>query len=251
MAAGLAPSASRWWQGHEQQQRVQQARDKLATEAAAQKEALANDRGTVIADLRMFQATGQHEKVIGLAARYRLADDKDVQAIYQQSANALSHRQTVERMRALAAAQCRPVVAIERVKQLVLENSPTFVDINTENWTATRLPTAGALGAIQQQVRTYLAGSALDRHAHDAPQHARRFVADELRRDHTPRLHPIVVAQLLDNATAEPFACVWRVNGNIDAPATSRGGVDVVIWMAPAANEQTLDFDLLSARKGR
>jgi hypothetical protein len=245
LIAGLAPSANRWWQGHRQQQRIDDARNKLASEATAARQALATQRDAILAELRSLQAAGQHDAVIALAARYRLADDKDVHAIYQQSANAVSLRQTLERMRALTAAQCQTATAVAAVRQLVQDNHPALRPIDTANWTAAPLPAVASLPAIQQQVRGYLSAPKSEVHSHESSPPTKPFTAGELHRDHSPRLQPAVVAQLLDDAAAAAYACVWRVSGSAGSPAR---GFDVVIWLAPAANEKMLDYDVLSAR---
>ena len=237
LSAALAPSARRAWQQHREVQRLEAARAALANETAAQKAALAERRDVVLAELSALQGAGKHDEVMRLASRYRLADDADIQSIFRLSAAAVSQRQTLERMRALAATQCSADAAIVAVQALDAAPAPA-PSATAATWSATALPLRDSLGAIRAQIRR-----ALDTPRHEGEsEHAPHG-------EHAPRLHPFVIQSLLnEQETGVVPACVWRVARQASATAPTPTNA-WTIWLAPSANERTLDFGVLAAPK--
>ena len=231
LSAALAPSALRAWQQHREVQRLEAARAALANETAAQKAALAERRDAVLAELRALQGAGKHDEVMRLASRYRLADDADIQSIFRLSAAAVSQRQTLERMRSLTATQCTADAAIATVKALDAVPVPSDT---SGTWSATALPLRDSLGAIRAQIRRNLDTPRREGEAEHTPHG-----------EHVPRLHPFVMQSLFDDQEAAVVpACVWRVARQASAPASA---AEWTIWLAPSANERTLDFGVLAA----
>lgn len=242
LSAGLAPSALRYWQTAQQEARAEAARASLAAEKSAQVQALGSQRAAILQEMRQLQAGDKHQDAIALASRFRLAEDAELHSLYQASANLLSFRQTLERMRALTAAQCTSDNAVSAAREVIGENYPSLAATEITGWTAVSLPAATVLPSIQRQVREIGSSSPAGDHDHRVSSAARTWSPAALHREHPVRPHPAVVSQLLDNAAAELYLCAWRVRG---AAGSASNRFELDLWMTPAANERMLDYGLL------
>jgi hypothetical protein len=120
-----------------------------------------------------------------LASRYRLADDADIQSIFRLSAAAVSQRQTLERMRALAATQCSADAAIAAVQALDAAPAPAL-------GYGRNLVGHGAAAARFAGGHSRADSTRLETPRHEGEgEHAPHG-------EHAPRLHPFVIQSLLN-----------------------------------------------------
>lgn len=243
VVAGAVPLVSRWYAERQRQTELERQREAVQTETSVQKAELTASKPRLLAELGALQAAGEHEKVLALAGRYRLADDKDIRAIYARSAAQVGFRQTIERMGALAQAQCTVSAAVESARSAFAEAFPE-ASVSAVGWSARKLDTTAFLPQIRERFRT-LFGTAP--RATDAARDRPGSLLDALRAE-PPRLQPFIAYQLREIEDAMPPICVWQVNGTWAAAgqANTAKPFEMILWLAPSADEHTLTRDVLS-----
>jgi hypothetical protein len=243
LAAGLVPAASRWYAEQQREAAIERQRRAVLAQAQTQQGELAANRPQLLAELGALQAAGEHEKVLALAGRYRLADDKQVQALYTRSAAEVNLKQTLARMAELAQAQCTERNAVDSARGAFAQAFPAAPSISTGEWSATRLDTAAFVEPIRARVRA-LIDSTGNGTTHEQARPG--SVLDALRGDHPPRLHPAVLHQLMQDTQAQPALCVWSVGGTWAAAGNPARPFEMTLWLGPSATERTMTRDVLS-----
>ena len=248
LVAGLVPAASRWYAERNREVAFEQQRRAVRAETEAQTAELAVKKPQVLAELGALQAAGEHEKVLAKASRYRLANDREVQALYAQSAAQVNLKQTLQRMTAFAQAQCTSGNAVESAREAFAQAFPEAQPVVTTNWSAQRLETAAVAQPIRERLRALI--DATDKRASLAHGQAQSGSAlDALRGDHPPRLHPAVLLQLMRDTPEFPAVCVWHIAGTWGAAGqagTPGKPFAMTMWLAPSATERTMTRDVLS-----
>lgn len=246
---GLFAPASRWYQQRAHARDAQRQRDALGVETEAVRADLAQNKNDVLARMRALQSAGEHAQVMDLAARYRLADDKDVQSIYVRSAAAVSAQQTRQRIHDLAGSLCTSQEAASIAWQALAKGFGANSAPDASAWTLERLNSADYLTRVRERIRSFSTELQHDpeqahAHAHDGGE----SFLDSLRGVHPPRLHPVVVQEVFDEPAELATVCVWRVIGK--TPATvgvaQAGSFQMVLWLAPSLTERTMEYDVLS-----
>jgi len=243
LAAGLVPAGSRWYAERQRETALERQRRAVLAQAQAQQSELATNKPQLLDELGALQAAGEHEKVLALAARYRLADDKEVQAFYARSAADVNLKQALARMAELAQTRCTERNAVDSARSAFAQAFTAAPSISSGDWSAARLDTAAFVEPIRTRVRA-LIGSKDKSMAHE--QARPDSMLDALRGDHAPRLHPAVLHQLLQDTQAQPALCVWRVSGTWVAAGSAAKPFEMTLWLAPSATERTLTHDVLS-----
>jgi len=239
LAAGLVPAASRWYAERQRETAIERQRRAVLAQAQAQQSELTANKPQLLVELGALQSAGEHEKVLALAARYRLAEDKEVQAFYARSAAQVNLKQALARMAELAQTLCTERNAVDSARSAFAEAFPQAPSISTGEWSATGLDTAAFVESIRTRVRVLSKGRTHEQARPDS-------VLDALRGDHPPRLHPAVLHQLMQDTQAQPALCVWRVNGTWGAAGNPVKPFEMTLWLAPSATERSMTRDVLS-----
>ena len=257
LAAGLAPMASRWYQEHAQRTRAEAQQAQVRQEAEAQKAELQARRPEILAELTQLQAAGEHDKVLALAGRYRLASDAEVRAIHARSAQELSLRQTLDRMAALAAEHCTEPSARRVAETLFTEAYPDAGAQPAQAWTLQQLPLPEFVEPMRTRIREWASIKPSESHEHEHGHgHSHAHEAAEspleaLRGDHAPRINPAVGFAIMRGLRVDGLACVWRVKGEAVIPQNGqnvRKPFELRMWMAPSATERGLERDVFSVQ---
>ena len=242
LAAGLWPWASRLY---DERQRETQVRDRAATlaqEVAAQKNELAANKPRLLSEIKALQANGQHADVMKMAARYRLAEDADMHAVFVRSAENVSFQQLTARMEQLVAKSCTGIQALQTAGTALSILYPEIKQASSEGWQSERLDIAPRLGQIRGRLVQWSKPPAASTTKPTDP-------LGILRAAHTPRLLPQIQHTLLTSNDPSSLVCAWRVKGTlVDASQSTpvKRPFDMVIWFAPSANERMLEHDFLS-----
>jgi len=246
---GLLGPVSRWYRQHARVRDAQRQRDALGVETQAVRADLAANKTQVLTRLQALQSAGEHAQVMGLAARYRLADDKDIRPIYIRSAAAVSAQQTRQRIHDLAGSLCTSQEAASIAGQAVAKGFGAISAPDASAWTLQRLNSADYLTRVRERIRSFSAKSQhyseqAHAHAHDDVE----SLLDSLRGVHPPRLHPVVVQEVFDEPAELATVCVWRVIGKTPAMAgaAKAESFQMDLWLAPSLTERTMEYDVLS-----
>lgn len=242
LAAGLWPWASRLYDEHRRGTQVRDRAAALAQEVAAQKTELAANKPRLLSEIKALQANGQHTDVMKMAARYRLAEDADLHAVFVRSAEYVSFQQLTARMEQLVAKGCTGIQAMQTAVVALTILYPEIKQASSEGWQSERLDIAPRLGQIRGRLAEWS----------KPPPASTTKPTDPLgilRAAHTPRLLPQIYQTLLTASDPSSLLCAWRVKGvlaDASQSAPVRRPFDMVIWFAPSANERTLEHDFLS-----
>lgn len=242
LAAGLWPWATRLYDEHQREAQVRDRASALAREVAAQKAEVAANKPRLLDEIKALQANGQHIDVMKMAARYRLAEDADMHAVYVRSAEYVSFQQLTARMEQLVAKSCTGIQAMQTAGVALTILYPDVKQASSEGWQTERLDIAPHLVQIRERLVEWS----------KAPAASPTKPTDPLailRAAHTPRLLPQIQQTLLTAPDPSSLMCAWRVKGALVDAAQSksvRRPFDMVIWFAPSANERTLEHDVLS-----
>ena len=248
--AGLAPLATRWYQGYAEHARIEAQQADLQRQVQVQAAELQARKPEILAELTRLQSSGEHAMVITLASRYRLADDAEVRALHTRSAQALSLRQTQDRMAALAAEHCTESSTRQMVESMFTEAYPDARIVSAQDWLLQKMVLSEFEEPIRSRVREWTSVKSSE-HDHLHSHEFKASALDALRGDHAPRVSPAVVFSIMQRLRMEELACVWRIQGKV---ALNQGGkslpkpFDLVIWMAPSATERGMERDVLSVR---
>ena len=252
--AGLAPLATRWYQGYAEHARIKAQQADLQRQVLEQAAELQARKPEILAELTRLQSSGEHAMVITLASRYRLADDAEVRALHTRSAQALSLRQTQDRMAALAAEHCTESSTRQMVESMFTEAYPDARMVSAQDWLLQKMVLSEFEEPIRSRVREWASikpseheHSHADSHSHESKASA----LDALRGDHAPRVSPAVVFSIMQGLRMEELACVWRIKGKIALNHDGKSSpkpFDVLVWMAPSATERGMERDVLSVR---
>lgn len=252
--AGLAPLATRWYQGYAEHARIEAQQADLQRQVQAQAAELQARKPEILAELTRLQSSGEHAMVITLAGRYRLADDAEVRAIHARSAQALNLRQTQDRMAALAAEHCTESSTRQMVESLFTEAYPGARMVSAQDWLLQKMVLSEFEEPIRSRVREWASVKPSEHahsHGHSHGHEPKASALDALRGDHAPRVSPAVIFSIMQGLRMEELACVWRVKGKVDLNHDGKSSpkpFDLVVWMAPSATERGMERDVLSVR---
>ncbi|MBN8558544.1 MAG: hypothetical protein J0L74_12875 [Burkholderiales bacterium] len=253
LAVGLGPMMSRLYQEHLRRDKVEQQQAQLQQEVARQTEALQANKPEVMAEIRALQASGQHDRVLQIASQYRLVNDADIRALYSQSAQEVSLRQTLDRMEAFASEHCNEATVRESIGAAFAEAYPDAPSGQASQWEIKRLDTSAHVSQIHRRIRAW---SQLSVTVHDSekPGHSSLTAAstlEALRGTHRPRIQPAVAYMLMQGKDVARWACVWRVTGSfkpqITGPLPTRAFV-LNMWLVPSATERGMERDILDIK---
>ena len=252
--AGLAPVAARWYQGYAEQARAETRQAELQKQLQAQTTELQARKPEILAELAQLQSAGEHDKVVALASRYRLADDTEVRALHARSAQALSLRQTQDRMATLAAGFCTESSVRQMAETLFAQAYPAAPKVSAQDWQVQRLGVSAFEEPMRRRVREWGSAKPAEHgHAHGPTGHQGPTVSalEALRGDHAPRVNPAVVFSIMQGLRVEVLVCVWRIKGhaavNPDGTALPKP-FEMVVWMAPSGTERGMERDVLSVQ---
>ncbi len=246
-AAGVGPTAVRWWDNREQFETARAAQAAQAAQKAQvdaftreQRAAVSAKKTEILALLTQQQSAGQHELVMQTAAKYRLANDADIQNLYRVSAETVSNRQLLTRFRDVVRSQCTGIQAQQTASAVIRSVLGGDAQVSSIQWQYDRLDDAQVAPLIEARARELLGTASNDVSSNAAPTPLARA-----RAGHTPRLHPLVAFTLLNPTEGSALSCAWRVRG-------ARSGVvpsfDLTLWYAPSSNERTLEHDVLALK---
>lgn len=246
--AGLGPTALRWWDNRQQYeagsavQAAQVAQAARVEELAREQRAMVDANKTQILKLlTQQQSAGQHELVMQTAAKYRLANDADIQNLYRVSAQVVSNGQLLSRFRELVRSQCTDNQAQQTASAIMGGMFKEGAQLSSSEWNYERLDDAQVAPLILVRIRELLSATNKVQSNNAATTPLMRA-----RGDHTPRLHPLVAFTLLnaqDGTSA--LACAWRVRGLASATVPS---FDLTLWYAPSSSERLLEHDVLELK---
>ena len=242
-AAGLMPFAQRWWDGRkfEQAALAAQAARAVQISALAREQSLlaSANKNNIMKQLLQLQSTGQHSAVMHEAAKYRLADDPDIQNVYRISANEISNTQLLQRFRDLIATQCTGIQAQQTATVTMAVLFAADAPVSTSQWKYERLDSAHVLPLIRKRFVELMNAASDSKSSSDVSSPLARA-----RAVHALRLQPLVATSLLNQAAeAAELVCAWRVRGT---GAKAAHSFDLTLWYAPSANERTLEYDVLA-----
>ena len=247
LAAGLGPTALRWWDNRQQYETGRAAQAAQAAQTAKVDELTREQSATVRANkteilklLTQQQAAGQHELVMQTAAKYRLAKDADIHNLYRISAEEVSNAQLLTRFRDLVVSQCTGIQAQQTASAIMRSALSGDAQISTSQWQYERLDDAQAAPLIRARVSELLSATSSTSSENAAPTPLMRA-----RAAHTPRLHPLVAFTLLNAAEGSALSCAWRVRGASTGAAPT---FDLTLWYAPSSSERSLEHDVLALK---
>ena len=241
LVAGLWPLANRLYGEYQRDTQARERANALAQEVSAQKAYLLANRQSVLDELKSLQASARHADVMKLAARYRLADDAELHALFVRSAEQVSTQQLLARMEQLVAKNCTGIQATQTVATALSTLFPDVKQASSAGWASERLDAMTLLPQIRDRLKDWA----------KPPTVAAQFQDNltKVRAAHTPRLQPPVYQALLTGSDPSALICVWRVKGTWPAsgqPDAAMKPFEMVIWYAPSATERTLEHDVLS-----
>ncbi len=243
LAAGLGPTALRWWENREQYEAGRAAQAAQAAQTAKVDELTREQRAAVSANktgilklLTQQQSAGQHELVMQTAAKYRLANDADIQNLYRVSAETVSNGQLLTRFRDLVKSQCTGIQAQQTASAIIRSALSGDAQISTNQWQYERLDDSQIAPLIQARVRELLSATSSNVSSNAAPTPLMRA-----RAAHTPRLHPLVAFTLINGTEGPALSCAWRVRSAGASPS-----FDLTLWYAPSSSERSLEHDVLA-----
>lgn len=241
-AAGLGPSLLRWWDNRQEfeagraKQEAQAAKvDALTVE---QRAAVSANKTEILKLLTQQQAAGQHELVMQTAAKYRLANDADIQNLYRVSAETVSNGQLLTRFRDLIKSQCTGIQAQQTASAIIRSVLSGGAQISTSQWQYERLDDSQIAPLIQARVRELMRATSNNISSNSAPTPLMRA-----RAYHTPRLHPLVAFTLINGTEGSALSCAWRVRSAGASPS-----FDLTLWYAPSSSERSLEHDVLALK---
>ena len=139
----------------------------MRKEAEAKKAELQARRPEIMGEINELEAEGEHDKVLALAGRYRLASDAEVRAIHARSAQELSLRQTLDRMAALAAEHCTEPSARRVAETLFTEAYPDAGAQPAQAWTLQQLPLPEFVEPMRTRIREWASIKPSESHEHE------------------------------------------------------------------------------------
>jgi hypothetical protein len=244
IAAGAWPTATRLYAEHQRETQARSREAALAQEIAKQKSDIAANKPAMINELTALQQSGQHAEVMRFAARYRLANDPDIHAIFVRSAEYVSSQQLIGRMEQLVAKSCNGIQAIQTASASLSSLFPEVKTASSDGWLTERLDATALLPQIRARIKEW-------QRPPDASTKQSVDALAVLRREHSPRLLPQVQQSLLTATDASALLCAWRVEGAWPvsaAPDAVKKKFQMVVWYAPSATERTLEHDVLSLK---
>ena len=243
LVAGLWPLAGRLYGEYQRDAQLRERASALAQELAAQKAHLLGNKQSVLNELKSLQASGRHADVMKVAARYRLADDADLHALFVRSAEQVSTQQLFARMEQLVAKSCTGIQAMQTASTVLSTLFPEVKQASSAGWASERLDAMTLLPQIRDRLKAWA-----------MPPVAVAKSPDKLamvRAAHMPRLQAPIYQSLLTASDPGALMCAWRVKGAWPAseqPGAAMKPFDMVIWYAPSATERTLEHDVLSLK---
>ena len=243
LAAGLWPLANRLYADYQRDTQAREGAHALAQEVSAQKAYLLANRQSVLDELKSLQASARHADVMKLAARYRLANDAELQAIFVRSAEQVSTQQLLDRMKQLVAKSCTGIQAMRTASTVLSTLFPEIKQASSQGWSSERVDPMSLLSQIRDRLMDWAKPSTTDAMATDNLTKARNA--------HTPRLLQPIYQSILSASDPSALICAWRIKGTWPAneqPDAAMKSFDIVIWYAPSATERTLEHDVLSLK---
>lgn len=243
LAVGLWPFANRLYGEYQRDAQVRERASLVAQERAAQKANLLTNKQSVLDEAKSLQASGRHADVMKLAARYRLADDADLHAIFVRSAEQVSTQQLLDRMEQLVAKSCTGIQAMQTASTVLSTLFPEVTQASSAGWTSERVDPKSLLPQIRDRLKDWAKPPATDAKSMDNLAKAQSA--------HTPRLLQPIYQSLLTASDPSALICAWRIKGSWPANERPQAAVkpfDILIWYAPSATERTLEHDVLSLK---
>ena len=244
IAAGAWPTATRLYAEHQREAQVRAREAAITQETETQQRYVADHKPALLSELAALQQAGKHADVMRLAARYRLANDPDVHAIFVRSAEYISSQQLISRMEQLVAKSCTGIQAMQTASASLSKLFPKVTAASTDGWSTQRLDAGALFPQIRERIKAW-------QRPPDAFSKLNVDALTVLRREHAPRLSPQVQQALLTATGASALTCAWRVDGAWPASAASDAAMkkfQMVVWYAPSATERTLEHDVLSLK---